>query len=145
MKSKFTNKIKFTYYDLEDNIAVESVWADKEGSYYRIKNIPFFAPNIAYDDLVSAEKDEGELFFEGIIEESGNSTVQIILFDSDNLGELTKKIESFSCGWEGSHLKEYISVNIPKDISYPPIKNFLDEQAKKGILDYKEACLAHNI
>ena len=64
-------KIKFVYYDLEDNLAVESVWALREGNYFRIKNIPFFAPNISYDDLISVEEDEEELFFEDIIETSG--------------------------------------------------------------------------
>lgn len=137
------SKVKFIYYDLEDNLAVESVWALKEGNYFRIKNIPFFAPNIAFDDLVSVENDEGELFFDDIIEESGNSTLQLIIFNEKDINEVTKKIESFYCGWEGSHLKGYLSVNIPKDIDYTPIKAFLDEQAEKGLLDYKEACLSH--
>lgn len=77
MEENTKNKVKFVYYDLEGNLAVESVWAAKEGNGYRIKNIPFFAPNIAYDDMISVEDDNGELFFDDIIiEESGNSTLQ---------------------------------------------------------------------
>ena len=75
MKEEINDKVMFDYYDLEGNLAVESVWAAKEGNGYRIKNSPLFAPNIAYDDIISVEDDNGELFFDDIIEESGNSTV----------------------------------------------------------------------
>jgi len=143
MKEEMKDKIKFVYYDLEGELAIESVWASKNGEYYKIKNIPFFAPNIAYDDIISVEHDNGELFFDEIIKESGNSTVQIIIFNENDIEETTKKIESFECGWEGSHLKGYISVNVPCKILYTPFKIFLKDQSEKGVLDYKEACLAH--
>ncbi len=74
-------KVNFVYYDLDEELATESVWAEKENKYYRIKNIPSFAPNISYDDLISVEEDEDELFFDEIIKTSGNSTVQIIIYD----------------------------------------------------------------
>ena len=94
-------KVNFVYYDLEEELATESVWAEKENNYYRIKNIPFFAPNISYDDLISVEEDEDELFFDEIIKTSGNSTLQIIIYDKKNIDDITKIIESFNCGWEG--------------------------------------------
>ncbi|GGF10468.1 DUF4265 domain-containing protein [Flavobacterium limi] len=142
---KEERKILFDYYDLEGNLAVESVWAIKEKNGYKIKNIPFFVPNIAYDDVISVEDDNGELFFDDIIKESGNSTIQVIIYDEINFEEVTKKIESFGCGWEGSHLKGYISVNVPMKISYAPFKTFLDSQVENKKLDYKESCLAHKI
>lgn len=143
MKEKIQDKIKFAYYDLEEKLALESVWASKEGDFYRIENIPFFAPNIAYGDLVKVEEDEGKLFFDDIVEESGNSTLQIIIFNKEDIKGITKKIENFKCGWEDSHLKGYISVNIPKEVKYTPIKSFLDIESENGKMDYKEACLEH--
>jgi len=145
MEEEINDKVMFDYYDLEGNLAVESVWAAKEGNGYRIKNIPFFAPNIAYDDIISVEDDNGELFFDDIIEESGNSTLQIIIFNENDFAEVTKKIESFKCGWEGSHLKGYISVNVPKEINYLPVKSFLGNELENKKLDFKEACMAHNL
>lgn len=144
MEEHFKQKVKFVYYDLEDNLAVESIWTTKEADCYRIKNIPFFTPNIAFDDLISVEDDKGEFFFDDIVEESGNSTLQIIIFNENDIDEIIKKIENFYCGWEGSHLKGYISINIPKEIQYLPIKIFLEAEFEKGKLDYKEACLAHS-
>ena len=57
-------KILLVYWDADGETAIESVWATPEGNYYRIKNVPFFAPNIAYNDLVSVEEDSGDLYFE---------------------------------------------------------------------------------
>ncbi len=145
MKEEINDKVNFVYYDLEGVLATESVWALKKGDYYKIKNIPFFAPNIAFNDIISVEDEDGELFFDDIIKESGNSTLQIIIYNENDIVEIIKKIENFHCGWEGSYRKGYISVNVPKEINYLPIKTFLDNESHVKKLDYKEACLAHNI
>ena len=143
MKKDNNIKVNFYYYDLEGQLVIESVWANKEKNYYRIKNIPFFAPSIAYDDLISVEKDGNELFFDNIIKPSGNSTIQIVFFNKECIETVTNKLESFLCGWEGSHSDIYISVNIPKKVNYSFIKDYLDGMLSKNNLDYKEACLAH--
>lgn len=137
-------KVNFVYYDLDEELATESVWAEKENNYYRIKNIPFFAPNISYDDLISVEEDEEELFFEDIIETSGNSTLQIIIYNKNDIADITKMLEHFGCGWEGSHLEGYISVNVPKEVDYTNVSEYLDKMLSMEKLDYKEACLAHH-
>lgn len=144
MTSSKNIKIKFVYYDIEGKLAVESVWAEKENGFYRIKNIPFFTPNIAYDDLVSVEVDDEELFFEDIIEMSGNSTLQIIIYNIEDIKTITSIIENFKCGWEGSHLDGYISVNVPKKVDYKNVKEYLESMLLLKKLDYKEACLSHN-
>jgi hypothetical protein len=36
----------------------------------------------------------------------------------------------------------YFSVDIPPNINYLNIKQFLDVQAEKDMLDYKESCLS---
>lgn len=136
-------KVNFVYYDLNKELATESVWAEKENNYYRIKNIPFFAPNISYDDLISVEEDEDELFFEDIIEKSGNSTLQVIIYNKDDVADITKNIEQLCCGWEGSHLEGYISVNVPKEVNYTNVREYLNRMLNMEKLDYKEACLEH--
>lgn len=134
-------KILLTYKD-ETEYKVERVWATKLGNYYRIDNIPFFAKNVALGDVVSVEEDESkDLFFDRLIESSGNSVIQMIIFDERSVGEVGKHLESLGCGWEGSHIANYISVNVPKDVSYSKVKSFLDEGEKQGKWEYREACL----
>lgn len=64
--------------------------------------------------MVSIEKEGDKLYFDDIVEESGNSTLHIIIFDEKNIDIVTSKFESMNCGWEGSDVRKYISVNIPK-------------------------------
>lgn len=135
-------KVKLTYYDLEDNLAVESVWATKDGEYYRIKNAPFFAPNLAYNDLIKVEIDEGELHFDELIEASEHSTLQIVIYNKEDMESITKQIEKLNCNWEGSHLETYISVDIPCDINYKKIKEYIGNMRSENKLDYKESCLS---
>lgn len=144
-QTKMNNsKVLLTYDDGEGNYQVESVWATKQGSNYRIDNIPFFAPNIALGDLVSIEEDEGELHFESLVQPSGHSTVQMIIFDENKMLLVGSELENLGCTWEGSHIKNLISIDIPKNIDYGIVKQYLDKGEKENHWSYKEACLAHN-
>ena len=138
-------KIKLVYHDLEGNVSTEGVWAAKEGEYYRIKNAPFFAPNLSYNDLISVEEDEGELFFDSLIEPSGHTTIQIIFFKAEFVDQVTEDLIKFNCDWEGSHVKRYISVDIPKTVDYSEVRKYLNQKCEEGVLDFKEACLAHEV
>ena len=136
-------KILLTYKNDEGSYDVESVWATKEGGYYRINNIPFFAPNIALDDLVSAEVEDDALYFDSLIEPSGHSTVQMIIFNEDEVMQIGKDLEALGCTWEGSHIKTLISVDIPKEVHYTTVKKYLENGEKGARWSYREACLVH--
>lgn len=136
-------KVILVYKDVEGRIAEESVWAEKiENGYYRIDNIPFYAPNLAFNDIIAIEEDEGVFYFDDLIKSSGHSTVQIILFKENESNEVLSKLENLGCKWEGMKNQSYYSIDIPPNINYSSVKLFLDEQFEKGILDYKESCLA---
>lgn len=134
------DKVLFVYQD-EAEYKTESVWATKVGEYYKIDNIPFFAKNIAAGDIVSVENDEGQLYFDELIQASGNSVVRIVFFNENNIPQVTKELERMGCNWEGSHLTKLISVDIPKDISYEKLRSYLVKGRSSGLFDYQEACL----
>jgi len=69
--------------------------------------------------------------------------LQIIIYNKNDIADITKMIEHFGCGWEGSHLEGYISVNVPKEVDYTNVSEYLDKMLGMEKLDYKEACLAH--
>lgn len=137
------NKIKVVYYDQENNLAIESLWATQEGEFYRIKNIPFFAPNLSYNDLVKVELDANELYFDELIEASGHSTLQIFFFRNEIISKVQSRLIELGCSWEGSHKENYISVDIPRIVGYNSIKTYLDRLESQNKLSYREACLAH--
>lgn len=136
-------KILLTYKNGEGDIEVESVWAIKQGGNYKVVNIPFFAPNISWGDIVSVEMDGEELHFDEMIERSGHSTLQLIVFEKKYLVEVFELLKKFECGWEGSHLETYISIDVPRDVDYKSLKFYLDKGELEGLWSYKEACLSH--
>lgn len=134
-------KILFVYQE-DDEFKIEGLWSTKLEDNYVIDNIPFFIKNIACGDTVSVEVDEDELYFDSLVEESGNSTIQLVILGNYDKKEIGLKFEKLNCNWEGSNLPNLLSIDIPKNINYVTIKSFLDEGNKKGFWDYREACLS---
>lgn len=136
-------KIILVYKDIEDNIAEETIWAMLlDNGYYKIDNIPFFAPNLAYEDIISVENDNGVLYFDDIIKPSGHSTVQVIFFDEEKSNNVVQNLEKLGCRWESMKEQPYYAIDIGSNIDYNIVKDYLDSEYDKGVLDYKEACLA---
>ena len=138
-------KIRLVYPSLEDpnEYEVESVWTKKVGNTFEIDNIPFFAKNIALGDVVSCEWDDDDMsyYFDELIEVSGNSTVRLLPVSSDYIKEIGISLEKLGCSWESIENGNLIAVNIPRNVDYEIIRNFIIEN--KLISDYQEACLGH--
>lgn len=138
-------KVVLVYKDIEDEIAEETIWSEKlDNGYYRIDNIPLYAPNLSYNDIIAVEEDEGVLYFDDLIESSGHSTIQIIFFKEDEAKGVLTKLEKLGCSWEGMKSQPYYSVDVSPSVNYADVRQILDEEAEKEILDYKESCLAEN-
>lgn len=138
------NKVKLVFKNSQDEIQEENIWVKKKGINYIIDNIPFFAPNIALNDVIRVEKEKDNLYLEEIVEFSGHSTIQIIVFDEKIIDSLILQLESFGCEWEGMNKQHLIAVDIKPDTNYKPIKEFLDNELINMHLDYKESCLSEN-
>jgi hypothetical protein len=138
------NKVVLVYKDIEGGIAEETIWVQPIGEHFKVDNIPFYAPNIALDDIISVEDDEGTLYFDELIKPSGHSTIQIIFFNEKDAEIVLKRLEKLGCKWEGMKNTPYFAIDIPPTIAYKEIRQFLDEQFKNKVLDFKEACLSDN-
>jgi hypothetical protein len=138
-------KILFEYYDLKNEYAIESAWAEKTGDYYKLNNTLFYAPNYSWGDIVKVEDRNGELYVTGLIEESGHSTVRIIFYDKEIIQSTIEQLQKMGCDYEGSNVPTLISVDIPPEIDYRDIKRFLEEGEKDEKWSYQESCLAHKV
>lgn len=137
------SKLILPYKDDEGVIRGETVLATKEGSYYRIKSIPVRASKIALFDLVDIRKREGVLYFRKIIESSGRSVIQMIVFSERQIKAIGKDLEQFGCMWRRSDDKHLIAFDVPKHVPYRPIKNWLDQGEREQRWGYREASLSH--
>jgi Domain of unknown function (DUF4265) len=129
----------------EGGYAIESVWGIPIGNnHYKIDNILFYAPEYSLGDVVSVENREGELFVNGLIEESGHSTVRLIFNNQDDVQESRNYLKNLGCDSEISEVPILISIDIPSNVSYSEIKAYLEEGEKLLKWSYEEACIAHN-
>ncbi|MDC4296521.1 DUF4265 domain-containing protein [Acinetobacter baumannii] len=136
-------KIIIEYLDKENELSRESIWGEMSKSdQYFVRNIPFFAPNLAYDDLIKVEIKNETLYFDDLITLSNNSTLRIIFFNSgaDCIQEILSTLETFLCDWEEFVGKPYYAINVPKKVNYALVKKYLD--GKSDFLDYEESCLS---
>lgn len=141
-------KILFRFYsNVLDKHTVETMWAeiiDENEGIYMINNIPFYVPDLAAGDVVSAAYDEDEkmLTYKETISYSGNSTVQVVLIDKKAVtNEIRDVFQDLGCITE--KFKEgYFVIDVPVDLDYAPVRAKLKELSETGTIDYAEPCLS---
>ncbi len=131
-------------HDPEDTeIFSERVDAEKNGDYYRLVHVPAFAPNIAYGDIVKVEYDDGEYYFDELIEESGFSVVHVIIWDAQVKNNVIDTLTQLYCGVNTNVADDYMVISVPPDAEYAPIREYLTTQKTKGSIDFGETCLSY--
>lgn len=136
-----TFEVYLAYEDYDGVIKEESVRVIKEGENYRVDSIPLFSSNLAVGDLVDVECEDGKLYFFDLIKASGHSTVQIVFFDHKARSAVIEALSEFGCGYAGTSALNYLSVDIPGNVCYSAVRSILESYARKGVVDFKEACL----
>lgn len=121
---------------------VESVWALEHSDGYGIDNIPFYAREIAWGDVVKVKRDErGALWFDGLVRASGHSTVRLWFSRPDDVANVRAQLRALQCPSELSDMPRLVAVDIPPDVPYEQVKGFLDQGEADQIFEYEEACL----
>lgn len=142
MKKKRVKLLFEVEYD-DNNIIKESVWATElSNNNYQIDNIPFYAYGYAFKDIVSAEKQSEQLYVSKLVKASGNSTVRILFQNIDNIKEVRNYLKENGCDSEQSNVDSLIAVDIPVNIFYKNIKEFLDNGEIGEKWEYEEACIS---
>jgi hypothetical protein len=117
----------------------ESLWAIPMGdSLFKIDNIPFFAKGLSCDDVVSAAFEGDTYIFSEVVTPSDNSTVRVLVFDSESVAEIRAALSEIGCESEGSGIPGLFSMNIPKNCQ-AQVYEVLRTAASDERLDYEEA------
>lgn len=141
-------KIIFKFYSqILDEETIETMWAeiiDEDKGHYKLDSIPFYAPLLASEDIIFAEFDEDEqrLIYRYTITHSGNSTIQVVVIDSNaEANQVREQFTIFGCQTEAVN-EQYFSMDIPSFVSYKPIKQKLEELEALEMIVYAEPCLS---
>jgi hypothetical protein len=123
----------------------ENLWAIplSDGSY-RVDNVPFYVNPISSGDVVAASHVDGQLTFQKFLAGGGHSTVRVVVYEVDRVAELRSKLSGLGCATELSNVPSFFSVDVPADVNFSGVVNFLECFAGQGVLDYEEASIQHD-
>jgi hypothetical protein len=141
-------KILFRFVsNITDEVHVETMWAilvDKNKGHYRIDSIPFYGPLVNSDDIVLAEFDQQEemLTYRNTVKSSGNSTVQVLMNNGNEIELARNELKELGCTSEKMN-PSFFTLEIPIGVNYKEIKLVLDRKSIEGIFEYAEPCLSN--
>jgi len=139
------NHIKILFrHNAFDKESIESAWAGKVENGYQLDNILFYAKNYSCQDIVSVEEVEGELFVTGLIQENGHSTIRVLFSDTKMIPKVRNELKNFGCSSELSNMINLVAVDVPPDINYSDIQDYLKKGETECKWEYQEACIASN-
>lgn len=121
---------------------IESAWATKEGEFYKLDNILFYAKEFSWGDLIKVKVIDNELYADALIKESGHSTVRILFEDVSDVQLTRDRLKSMGCDSELSNHEKLVSVDIPLTVYFGDVVKYLDEGEKAGKWEYQEACIS---
>ena len=126
----------------DSEIFTERVNAMKIGENYMLVHVPAFAHNLAYGDIVKVEYDDNEFHFDGLIEESGHSTIHIVVFNLESKESLVPRLDQLYCGVNTQVADNYIVMDVPPNVLYEPVREFLQQHEDLENISFRESCLS---
>ena len=120
----------------------ETMWVEVLGqSLYRIDNIPFYICDVSPDDVVEGEMTDRFLGYKRTIKKSNSSVIRLVFFDRGKAPMLLARLTDYGCKWEGSHLANLFSIEVPDRALLDKVRELLKEASGLDILDYEEASI----
>jgi len=120
--------------------STESLWAIQQGEHLVVDNIPFFARGVSCGDIVSFDLEDGDRYFREVVQDSGHSTVRMIIYDREKrMSAVCARLEELGCQWEQSPYPSLIAVDVPPTANIDALRSFLDAGIKDESFEYEEA------
>lgn len=122
--------------------SVERIWVlPRADGTYEIDNIPFFSYDVAMGDVVRAEEDGGDIYFEQLVQASGNSVIRVNLPNEAELLRLHADLRALGCTCES--FGTLLAVNVPAEVAYDPVFRLLQDGEDLDRWGFEEAVLCH--
>ena len=124
-----------------ERIFVQKTAIKSEG---QVRSIPYFAQGIAYDDIVRVGIDNvrEELTFQGVVRESGHSTIRILFDDEKHSQHVAALLTEFGCDWEVTTIPIHWAVDVPPTTRYDVLRARLVELKSAGLVSFEEAAIS---
>lgn len=128
----------------------ETLWAKSIGNnHFRLKNTPFYARDVSFEDEVSVNKVNDKLIYNSIVRRGGHSTYRI-LFHENIRSEIFKSywgpIEGLGCTYEAAGDRaRLLAVDVPPETDIYKVYALLEKGEADGIWGFEEGHCGHPI
>ena len=140
-KSPIRYKVMFPYQINEEEVLLEGLWCIETKLGVQVDNIPFYISNLSVNDIIEIDIQDSVWYYKEHIYKSMHNTIQVRILNDSTQNEIGEKYAVLGCTWEGSHEKNYISIDVPRTVSYHTVHKQLTIDASAGRIDFKEASL----
>ena len=127
--------------------AVETFWAAPLGKgRFQLRNVPFYAKGLSYNDTVSAQHSEGRLVFTGLVARGGHSTYRVVLSDppKEMWRRFWSRLQELGCTYERG-TEHLVAIDVPPEANIHSVYRILEEGEKAAVWDFEEGHCGHAV
>jgi hypothetical protein len=127
----------------------EWLWARKlVDDRYLVDNIPIYARNVSYGDIVAAKKVNDELHLTKVVKPGGHSTYRVILLNGTSLSTAPARkhwdaLARMGCTFEGLQGGPLFAIDVLPDADIFAVYGELKRGEREGVWDFEEANFEH--
>jgi hypothetical protein len=127
--------------------ARETLWAKSlGGGLYELRNVPFYAFDVSYEDVVEAENVAGVLTFKRLSSRSGHSTYRILIEEaaSGKFEAFWAPIAEHGCTYEAGH-PPLRAIDVPPSADVRAVHELLQRGEDAGVWSFEEGHVGHRL
>jgi hypothetical protein len=114
-----------------------------EGDSYKLRNSPFYAYGVSFNDIVSVRECSGRLLFNSVTKRGGHSTYRVKIPPDRNEEYFLRHwnfLASLGCSYESSSAnpKMIFSIDIPPAADVSSVYEFLDNMENEKVWEFEE-------
>ena len=121
----------------------ELLWCKKlDDSKYQLKNLPFYAYDLSYDDVVVASVIKEFLAAELVAERSGHSTYRVFATNADMFFANWERFSKLGCTFEKA-TERLFAIDVPPQTDVHSVYQALEEGENGGVWEFEEGHCGH--
>jgi len=125
-------------------VSTEAIWGERVGvNQYQVDNIPYYVYGVSKGDVVKVENISGEHVVSGVIMRGGHSTLRVYVEEQRRKSEVVQAIAERGGVCSVSSEFSLFPVDIPPEVDFRAIDEYLSSIADDELISYEDACLQH--
>ena len=80
-----------------------------------------------------------------VADRSEAATVRAIVYEPARVPEVRKTLGFLGCDTAINELGKLVAIHVPSFVPYGPVRDYLETQARSGLLGYEASCLMHTV